>query len=250
MLTLTITAGIVPFGTALPGNAQALANFMALYNGIGGVSNFNGINYGSTTPTADQRGYPWFQTDSQGNPVGLFSWNGLTWAAIPVQTASGASSARPGAPGVGTEFYDTSIGAVILWNGGNWTTLSGTIGDVKEVQAPNINTALTNNPGWAQDTASIGCVVAAAGPAGSISSAHSYGQLLGEETHLLQITELAAHTHTLPSGAGQATADGNVGNPSGILASSDSGATGSTGGNTPHNNIQPTIYYWRLVKTS
>lgn len=250
MLNLVITAGKVPFGTSLPGNAQALATFMSLYNGVGGAQNFDGVNFGPNTPTADNRDKPWFKTDAVGNPIGWFSWNGVAWLGIPLIAASGGTTGRPSSAGLGTEYYDTDIGALIIWNGVNWTTASGTIGDVKEVFLSTLAIALQNNPGWIQEPSSIGCVLAAAGPAGPISSAHNYGQVLGEEAHQLTVNELASHTHTVPSGGGGATADGNVGNPAGIISSRDSTATGSTGGDTGHNNIQPTYYAWRLLKTS
>jgi microcystin-dependent protein len=248
-LNLTLQAGTAPYQTALPGNAQALLDFIAQYTLIAGGQNFNGLNYGSSTPAPANRGLPWFQTDQFENPVGLFSWNGTTWAATPNQIASGTFANAPANPSVGSTYYATDIGCTVIYSTQGWTTLSGTVGDVKEVTATSLTTALNNNPGWAQDTASIGCVVIGSGPATSISSAYSPGTIVGEEMHTLSINEIPSHTHPLAQGGGgNASASGNVANPSGILGSAESGSTGGTGGSAGHNNIQPSIAYFRLVK--
>ena len=54
-LNLFLQAGTVPANTPLPGNAQALAAFNAQYTQIAGGGNFNGINFGSVTPSADNQ---------------------------------------------------------------------------------------------------------------------------------------------------------------------------------------------------
>lgn len=255
-VNLFLTAGVAPSGTPLPGNAQALLAFIAQYTGITGAANFNGLNFGSTTPSPEQRDQPWFKTDTFGNPIGLFSWNGTAWVVIPTQVAYGATSGRPSNPSPGSQYFDSTIGCAIVWNGSNWTTLSGTIGDVKEVQAVDLNTALTNNPGWVQDTASIGLVIGGAGGATALTAAHSYGAVIGEEAHQLLQTELASHIHAMPYGTFPGAFQNGSQAP-GVSPAVTPGSTAiavqsvtSTGGDQPHNNIQPTIYYWRLVKTS
>lgn len=248
-LNLTLQAGKAPYGSQLPGNTQALLNFMAQYVLITGGQNFNGLNYGSATPAPANQGIPWFKTDVFGNPIGLFSWNGLTWAATPNQIASGSFANAPANPSVGSVYYATDIGCTLVYSSSGWTTLSGTVGDVKEVTATTLAVALANNPGWAQDSASVGLVVAAAGAATSITSGYAQGTVYGEESHTLQITEIPSHTHPIAQGGGgNASATGNAANPSGILGSAQSGNTGATGGSAGHNNYQPTIWYWRLVK--
>lgn len=234
----------------MPGNSQALINLIAAYVGVTGAQTFNGLNYGANTPTPDNRDKPWFKTDQLGNPIGFFSWNGLTWSAIPIVVGNGTTGMRPSNPGVGTEYFDTTIGVLLLYNGTIWTTASGSPGDVKEVKAPDITTALTVNPGWIQDTASIGLVIGGAGDATGITVAHPYGTVIGEETHQIAISELPAHTHTVPSGNGGVTADGNTGNPAGIIPDRNTVTSSSTGSNQAMNVIQPTAYYWRLVKQS
>lgn len=254
-LNLLLQAGTLPSGTPLPGNAQALVNMVAQYLAITGGQGFVSVNFGPNTPTPDNRDKPWFKTDSIGNPVGFFSWNGLAWASIPVTTASGPTSQRPATAAVGVQFYDTTIGALLVYSSSGWTTATGTVGDVKEVKAVDLATALKNNPGWVQDTDSIGLVVGGAGGATSITAAHPYASVIGEENHTLTVAELAPHTHTLISGNNWAPYSGQHQNgtqPPGVypIVTNQAAATStaSTGSGTPHNTIQPTIYYWRLVK--
>lgn len=253
-LNLTLQAGTAPALAPLPGNAQALLNFIAAYVLIAGGQNFNGINFGSTTPAPANRGIPWFKTDQNNNPIGLFAWNGATWAAIPTTVSSGPTGSRPSNPSVGTQYLDTTIGAAIYWSSNGWTTVGGCVGDVKEVQAADLNTALNNNPGWVQDTQSVGLVIGGAGGATGITAAHPYGQVIGEENHVLSIAETPSHTHALSGSGGWAPYSGQHQNgtqPPGVfpvvtgVSTSNSAATGGGGS---HNTIQPTIYYWRLVK--
>ena len=253
-LNLFLQPGTAAQNDQLPGTPQALLNYVSANTGIAGTSLFNGINFGSATPSPDNQNLPWFKTDSFGNPLGLYSWNGVAWAGIATQTPSGPSTARPVSPTVGLQFYDTTIGGLIFWNSTIWSTVSGMVGDVKEVQAPDITTALTNNPGWVQDTASIGCVIGGAGSANGSIAAHAYGSQVGEEAHTMLLGELVPHSHTeiyaTYTGAFQ-----NGPQPAGVLPAVTPASTGlpvvstnSSGGGTPFNVLQPTLYYWRLVK--
>lgn len=256
-LNLSLSAGTAPYGAQLPSSAQALLNFIAAYVGIAGSGSFNGINYGSNTPAPQNRGLPWFKTDGSGNPVGLYAWNGTAWVTVPTIVANGPTSLRPVTPSNGAEYYDTTIGGLLLWNAtqGAWTTASGMVGDVKEVTAATIEVALANNPGWAQHTASNGCVIgAAADSSNGPASAHAQGTLIGEEAHVQAVSEMAAHTHT--TSLANANADGNDYNiDQGLSGHNAPGAAGSTavtssssGSSTAANVIQPTMYLFRLYK--
>lgn len=256
-LNLTLTAQTVPANSQLPSSAQAMVNFVAQYVGILGGAAFNGINFGASTPAAQNRGLPWFKTDANGNPLGLFSWNGTTWAAIPTIVPSGPTASYPANPANGYEFYDTTIGALVLYNAaaGAWTTASGTVGDIKFVTAGTLAAALAANPGWVQFAAGVGCVLSGAGSATSISAAHTPGQVLGEEAHVLQVSELASHTHGLSLAKGDANGN-NYNIDQGVAGYNTPGAagsatltTGASGSGAAHNNIQPTIYQYCLVKS-
>lgn len=254
-LNLYLQAGTVPSGTSLPGNAQALANFIAMWTAITGGQSFNGVNFGPSTPTPENRDKPWFKTDASGNPVGLYSWNGIAWTTIPTNIANGPTAQRPSNPSIGTEFLDTTIGCLLIYVSKGWTTASGSVGDVKEVKAADLATALTNNPGWTQDADSVGLVVGGAGDATAITVAHPYGSVVGEEAHTLTIAELAAHTHTLIGNNNWAAYSGQHQNgtqPPGVYpivtGQTTASTTASSGTSSPHNTMQPTIFYHRLVK--
>lgn len=255
-LVLTLQAGTAPSGTSLPGNAQALLNFIAAYVGITGGQSFNGLNFGATTPTPENRDKPWFKTDGSGNPIGLYSWNGTAWATIPTNIASGPTAQRPSSPSIGTEYFDTTIGCLLIYASKGWTTASGSVGDVKEVKAADLSTALTNNPGWVQDTDSVGLVIGGAGDATAITAPHPYGSVVGEEAHTLTIAETPAHTHTLTGTNNWAAYSGqhqNGSQPAGVYpivtGQATASTTGSSGSGGAHNTMQPTIFYHRLLKS-
>lgn len=246
-LQLFLTPGTTPSGQQLPGNAQALVNFIAQYTGIAGADGFSGMNYGSGTPTPENRQYPWFQTDSSGNPVGLFSWNGSDWVPIPSKITTGNTAQRPLNPTDGTEFFDLTINVALIYYGGSWHTLSGSPGDIKFVTAATVSAAITANPGWVEYTAAAGRVIGASG-SGSGLTTRAIGATLGEENHQLTINELAGHTHSVTPGSAY-QADGNVIHAGGILAGAvDGGTTGTTGGDSAHNTMQPTLFAVCLVK--
>lgn len=257
-LNLFLQAGTAPSDAQLPSSAQALLDFMAQYMDIGGRGTFNGLNFGPNTPPPQNRSLPWFKTDTSGNPIGLFAWNGTAWVMTPTIVANGPTSSRPSSPANGAEYYDTTIGGLILWNASanNWTTASGIVGDIKEVTALTLMAALAANPGWLQHTASSGCVIGAAdsnpnGPA----TAHAQGTLIGEEGHTIGVNELPAHTHALPYGT-YTGAFQNGTQPAGVFPAITPGGTGiavvstaAAGGGQAANVIQPTYFCFRLYKT-
>lgn len=97
-----------------------------------------------------------------------------------------------------------------------------------------------------QLTLILGRVLGAAG-AGSGLTNHTLGQTFGEETHLLTIPEMPAHTHQVTavnsSPASAVTGGGGLSSniPTAITST-------STGGGGTHNNIQPTTYLNFMVK--
>lgn len=71
------------------------------------------------------------------------------------------------------------------------------------------------------------------------------GQTGGVEEHQLTIAELAAHTHTVDRGTVVGTGEARVARANTATGSID---TGSTGGDTAHTNVQPTIILNKVIR--
>lgn len=110
-----------------------------------------------------------------------------------------------------------------------------------------------------QANANAGTAVSLSGDGSGINTmtftnrAHTVlGRQGGEETHGTSITELAAHTHTpLSPGTTFYTIGGsaNANSGSGSLSYTFGDTTGSTGGDNPHNNMQPFTILNYIIKT-
>lgn len=252
-LNLYLQAGTTPALAPLPGNAQALATFIAQYVLIAGGANFDGINYGSTTPSPDDRDKPWWKTDASGNPLGMYNWNGSAWVTVAQVANNGPTANRPINPATYTLYYDTTIGRQLIFIGG-WTTQDGCKGEVREVKAATIDIALSLNPGWAQDSDSNGMVIVGAGAnSGAGLTTRAYGATFGQEAVTLAINQIPSHTHTTQGQFGSG-GEGGGDNP---LYYDDAQAplalqvwppTGATGGGESHDNCMPAVAYWRIVK--
>ena len=256
-LNLSIVSLTFPAGTEFPPTMQALADQLAEYLAIAGGDNFSGINYGPVEPGPDDRDKPWFKTDNAFNPIGWFSWDGLAWDSTPLVIPGGTTANRPTNATTGQLYDDTDIGATLKWNGAAWITLAGTVGDIKEVKAVSLAVALANNPGWAQDTDSTGMVIAGASD-GSSAGEISYGTTVGEVDYTLTLDNLPSDGVSLLTGWGIFPGAFQNGpqapgvNP--ITTGLGSSATKTTGPINPNTQVavplyQPTMGYWRLVKT-
>jgi hypothetical protein len=243
-LNVQLEALTVPSGTEFPPTVQALLELIAEYEAIVGLENFNGVNFGSTEPSEDDRDKPWFKTDDDGDPLGWFAWNGSVWSSIPIVVASGPTTNRPINALEGQLYLDTDINVQLIFERSQWRTASGSPGDVKAVKAANLAAALTANPGWSQDSESAGRFIAGV----SDGSGFEYGDTGGEAEHTLTEDEMPSHTHTVPSGGNGLQADGNASNPAGIVSGRTATVTGSSGGGTAHNNLPPYVCYFFLVK--
>ena len=66
----------------------------------------------------------------------------------------------------------------------------------------------------------------------------------GAETHTLTISEMPAHTHSVPASGSLPRGDSSF-----EAATDNAGTSGSTGGDGAHNNVQPTIILNYIIKT-
>ncbi len=248
-LTAQLEALLVSDGTEFPGRVQGLLNLIAEYMAITGLEDFEGINFGPTEPSEDNRDKPWFQTDEAGNPIGWFSWDGAEWAPIPVTLPFGPTSARPATPSTGAVFFDTDINVELIYERAAWRTASGSPGDVKEVKAASVAAALTQNPGWIADPDSIGKFIMGADDS-------TQGDTGGSLEATLVEANLPAHHHDDIVLTGSEADNGDAGNLA-IVATTQSvglrtitgSTTGDTGNGTPFDITPPYIGYIRLVKS-
>ena len=108
------------------------------------------------------------------------------------------------------------------------------------------NAAVSTNPATLLGFGTWVAYAAGRVPVGKAASGtfDTLGEEQGAETHTLSIAEMPAHTHTY----GKSTTSENMSihDISGLRGAATTN-TGSTGGGTAHNNIQPsiTVYMWR-----
>ena len=191
-------------------------------------------------------------------------------------TLSGTTANRPASAPPLTKYYDTTIKAELYMLAGfGWVTVAGAYGDVKAVTFSTEADALTYNPGWEILSMVKGRVIA--GHDGSVNGYTDRAPLagsdgsIGEEFHVLTEAEMAEHRHYefVSGGQGYRTplitgtqapvvysysADGETqdyvmqqkGTTPDVEA--DVGGTSLTGDNSPHNNLQPTLYLIHLRK--
>ncbi len=252
-LQAELQALTVPAGTEFPGTVQALLDLIAQYEAIVGLNPFSGVNYGDVEPTPENRDRPWFKTDSSGNPIGWYSWNGAAWAPSPTVLQYGTTAQRPNPPIYGQLYLDTDIDVQLIYNGASWITAAGSPGDVKNVIAATLADALTKNPGWAHYTDGIGKVIAGAAADGS-----NYDDDEGADSVTIALENLPPDTIKLASGwAPYSGAFQNGPQPAGvfpIVTGQGSSATASTGPINPDTQVdldvrQATKYLWMLYKT-
>lgn len=251
-LSAELQALTLPVNTEFPGTPQALLALIAQYMAITGLNPFSGVNYGPVEPTPEERDRPWFKTDSSFNPIGWYSWSGAAWTPIPVTPQSGVTASRPTSATLGQMYLDTDIDVLLIFNGAAWVTAAGSPGDVKEVKAPDLATALTRNPGWEQDTESIGKVIIGA------TDDTDYGDTVGADEVTLVIENLPDDTILLKSGwAPYSGSFQNGPQPAGvypIVTGQGSSATNTTGPINPNAQTgvdvrQASILYFRLLKS-
>jgi len=85
------------------------------------------------------------------------------------------------------------------------------------------------------------------GGTGTATLANTTGSTGGAETHTLTVTEIPAHTHTYTRPNYLSTYDSSLA-AQGSNSSTGGIATGSTGGDGAHNNMQPSIVMMTIIK--
>jgi len=83
-----------------------------------------------------------------GDPIGWLEWNGTAWVPFNSIPRNGPTASRPTNPSDYQQYFDTTINSLLHWERGQWRTVSGTPGDVKQVLFETLELAITYNPGW------------------------------------------------------------------------------------------------------
>lgn len=177
-----------------PSSAQVMMNFVAAYLQVSGLESISGVVIGISTPAAADRDKAWVKLDpSSLRALGLFTFTGGEWTAIPIVVPSsdggppvspkkgeiyfdslgglqiyngtvwtsnlfpsGTTAARPTDVPVNYLYFDTDIARLLRHTSAGWTTLDGAVGDIKMVDAADLEDALGKNPGWSEFTSIAG----------------------------------------------------------------------------------------------
>lgn len=223
----------IPDGTALPTSGTASRLFIKHYVGLGRE---------------------------------LYWWDGAAWSLMSGRVA-GNSTQRPAAPYAYARYFDTDLSTELYFKPGyGWVTTYGSIGSFQYTTAANEADALFYNPGWAVYGPVKGRVIAGHNGAANGLTDRATGTAVGAESHVLVEAEMPSHTHPYKRPAGLPATEGVIGRSTGLTINSDSnidqgggsGATGGlddgleilypTGGDQPHNNMQPTLFLIPLRK--
>ncbi|MFZ9725654.1 MAG: hypothetical protein ACO3EH_00475 [Ilumatobacteraceae bacterium] len=176
-----------------PASAQAMLNFVSAYTQVSGLEQLSGIVLSATTPVATDRDKAWLKLDpASGRAIGFFIFKG-DWVAVPI--VPGVGDAPPANPQRGEIFFNTALNTLLVYDGSQWTsnltpsgdtgsrptdvpvnylyfdtdisrllrlttqgwtTFDGAVGDVKMVDAFDVDDALSKNPGWSEFTSLAG----------------------------------------------------------------------------------------------
>lgn len=242
-LQLTVQMGTLP-PDFCPATEQERADGYAAEMTVEVPGSNTSVIIQQSTPGADDRDKLWVKTDGDGNPQGefIFSPDVGDWV-----RATPFGTTVPTGQIIDWYYADTEANA---------KTASKLLGQENE---PNPNPA---NPYWlfcdgTSGTPDLrGRVMMGAG-AGAGLTARTNGQILGEETHLL----ITAEIPDLPDANGRTLGTGAFGGglTTGLSAMMDNGTVSPTdpsmiqlpsGGGLAHNNIQPSVCSWKLMKSS
>ena len=192
------------------------------------------------------------------------------------------SLTRPSTPKSGQPIFETDTGTLLMWNGSIWVTIIATGAAVPTGSVfANAGTGVPagylvcNGGSYSRSTyASLFNVIGTQHGAvdattfnvpnlkGRVPVGHDVGQaefdvvgeVGGSKTHTLTVPEMPSHSHLAPTGNGVTGAPYEV--PQGTTASQQvafdyigAAPTDNTGGNQPHNNLQPYMALNYLIKT-
>jgi hypothetical protein len=223
-LILPVAAGTLPSGVCVPGDSlQALLNLISQYQTVTFPTTFSGLFVGGSPPSDTTQ--TWLQIDSLGRPVRTYIFAQGAWLSL-----------HPIPPGM-IMIWPFATPDFTVFDGGDANALSPVSGPMWQTPQDNSGNPILT----AQVPLGYGTL-----PSGTVIAATSTG---GEETHILQATELAPHQHAFPLdsnhnnegfGPNQSVPNGGTSNPGtgNFIASTSGGVTSSTqnAGGNPQSN--------------
>lgn len=222
---ISFTVGELEEGYCFTSWQTTLEDFFAAVSGyLPGA--YNTFNYGSQTPSSDDRGKPWFRLNSDGSPDRWYVFFDGMWV-----------SPHP---------IEPEDDEVRIW--------SGSEADISLKDGGNTNAVtLTDGPFWRRANAYNARTVVGVGTLPDSGTVIAVNDTGGEDEVELDTTELPSHTHQAKHSG--AEADGNVANPTGGLLGSAAGTdytftSEATGGGLGHNNMPPWIGVYFIVRTA
>lgn len=243
---ITLTAGELEEGYCFVSWQQTLEDFVAAISAyLPGA--YTVWNYGSQTPSADDRGKPWKRLNSDGSPDRDYVFFDGMWV-----------SPHP---------IEPEDDEIRIW--------SGTLADIDFKDGGNANAVSeTDGPFWRRASAYNGrTVVGVIGALPVSGTAVTVNGTGGEDEHILATDEVPDHQHVLGADAGNdevwmryetginvaafngtkfdqregtTTRDNNTGNTAAFITSSKMAAPVAA---EPHNNMMPYIGAYFIVRT-
>lgn|GEM_PF-2422366 len=245
-MAFTLGSVTIP-GCAPSSQVQALA--AAIISALTGQlpGNFGTFNIGSELPTPENRDKLWYRVDSDCNPMGWYLWTGAAWTrAIPLGSSVGAVE----------HYWDASLASLTPAEAKAAISFRDT-GDAYP-GAPSTTTHATpfwwlcdgtNTPQGDTTPDLMGRVIVGAGNGTSLT-VRAQGATGGEETHVLAVAEIPAHTHDVHTGVGVGTPNLVSSGSNGSVTAEIAAAATATGGGLAHQNMPPFNCIYPVIRTS
>lgn len=199
---LTLKNGTPPANTPFPKTVEGFLELMTSYLEVSGLGDQQGedvvsqIIAGEDPPTTNLSTTLWLKETNQDRRTSLLAYSGDGFYELNV-TNSGAWADKPDDPVRGEVYYATE-GFVAIYTGSAWTTLDGSIGDIKHAIGANLQAVLDINPGWREYTAGKGRSLVGVDDQDASEDYHASGNQFGSQTHALDETEMPSHNHIQP----------------------------------------------------
>lgn len=226
-ISAQVTMGNLPEG-ACPNSLQSQSNLFAQYLRVLFPLTSTLFNFGNTPPAADQRSFPWFRTNSDGTPDGLYLYYNGYWIR-PNPEAALSPAMR---------FVDCSKAAIDTYDGGESGSVDAYSGPMWQIATTDGNPPEDDMSNW---------LMKGRVPIG-ISADFIEGATGGNQSVVISQTNLPATgiklgLTTRASGTGPTSPDWVTPNTSNADVSG--GYTGWMGNATPLNVMNPYLAgYW------